>query len=67
MTEAARLTALEMRIAEQEKTIAELNDMVVEQWRKIDRLERRVAQLRDEVDSLDPTRSGQPEPPPPHY
>ena len=47
----AQLAELEARIAEQERIIADLNDMVVAQWRKIDSLERRVGELRDEFDA----------------
>ena len=35
----SRVTDLERRIAEQERVIADLNEMVVAQWRKIDSLE----------------------------
>lgn len=70
MTEAAsapdRLDALEIRIAHQDRTIAELNEVVTEQWRRIDGLTRTVARLVEEIRSLEPRREG-PEPPPPHY
>ena len=33
---AIRLAELELRIAEQDKVIADLNEMVVAQWRKIE-------------------------------
>ena len=33
---ATRIEDLERRIAEQDRTIADLNEMVVSQWRKID-------------------------------
>ena len=65
-SDAARLDALETRIAHQDRTIAELNDVMTAQWRKIDFLERRLAQLREEMQTLEPRRDG-PEPPPPHY
>jgi len=62
-----RVTDLERRIAEQERVIADLNDMVVAQWRKIDNLERRVGELRDEFDAAALSRGEGQEPPPPHY
>ncbi len=63
----AQLAELEARIAEQERIIADLNDMVVAQWRKIDSLERRVGELRDEFDAAALSRADGREPPPPHY
>ena len=62
-----QLTALEARIAEQDRIIADLNDLVVAQWRKIDSLERRVGELRDEFDAAALSRADGREPPPPHY
>lgn len=62
----ARLDALEIRIAHQDKTIAELNETVTEQWRRIDALEREVKMLREEVRNAWPARN-ESEPPPPHY
>jgi SlyX protein len=62
-----RMVELELRIAEQDRVIADLNDMVVGQWKKIDALERRLGELREEFDSANLGRSDAPEPPPPHY
>lgn len=64
---AIHLTELELRIAEQDKVIADLNEMVVSQWRKIDGLERRLGELRDEFEAASLNRPDAPEPPPPHY
>lgn len=61
------ITDLERRIAEQEKVIADLNEMVVAQWRRIDSLERRLGELRDEFEAASHARSDGPEKPPPHY
>lgn len=67
MTDAdIRLAELELRIAEQDKVIADLNEMVVAQWRKIDHLERRLGELREEFEAA-AARPDAPEPPPPHY
>lgn len=62
----ARIDDLEMRIAHHEKTIAELNEIVTGQWRRIDLIERQLSQMREEVRNLSPARDGE-EPPPPHY
>mgnify|MGYP006268632135 CR=1 FL=1 len=61
------IAELERRIAEQDRVIADLNEMVVAQWRKIDSLERRVGELRDEFDAAALARPDGREPPPPHY
>lgn len=62
----ARLDALEIRIAHQDKIIADLNEVVATQWRRIEALERELKFLREEVRNSWPGR-GEPEPPPPHY
>ncbi|MEY4257086.1 MAG: SlyX [Pseudomonadota bacterium] len=38
---AVRMAELESRLAEQDRMIADLNEMVIAQWRKIDGLERK--------------------------
>ena len=62
----SRLDELEIRIAHQDRTIAELNDTVAAQWLEIDTLGRQLQRLVDEVANLQPSRDA-PEPPPPHY
>ena len=62
-----RIAELELRIAEQDKVIADLNEMVVAQWQKLDAIERRLGELRDEFDEASALRGDGPEPPPPHY
>jgi len=62
-----RMTDLESRLAEQDRVIADLNAMVISQWRKIDLLERRFGELRDEMDTAALTRAGPTDRPPPHY
>ena len=63
----SRIADLEARVAEQERVIADLNEMVVAQWRKIDSLDRRVGELRDEFEAAALARPDGQEPPPPHY
>ena len=62
----ARIDALEIVVAHQERLIAELNDVVRGQWRKIDALERQITLLREEFQNSGTPRDA-PEPPPPHY
>lgn len=66
VSEPGRLDALETRIAHQDRMLADLNEVITAQWRRIDGLERQVAQMREEFQNLGDTR-GAPEPPPPHY
>ncbi|MFN3892543.1 MAG: SlyX family protein [Beijerinckiaceae bacterium] len=62
----ASVEDLEIRIAHQEKTLADLNEIVTNQWRRIDLLERQVREMREELRNFSPPRDGE-EPPPPHY
>lgn len=64
--ESSRLDTLEMRIAHQDKTIADMNDVITSQWRIIDALQRHVMELREEFRNIVPVRTT-PEPAPPHY
>ena len=61
-----RIDDLEMRIAFQDKTIGELNDVITAQWKKIERLERQLQRLDEEVQSLD-GRDAPANQKPPHY
>ena len=63
----SRLNELEIRVTEQDQTIADLNEVVLKQWRKIDVLERRLAKLTEEMEALGEAKPNAPEPPPPHY
>ncbi len=42
-----RLTTLEIRAAEQEKTIEELSGQIAEQWRVIERMQRKLDALTE--------------------
>jgi SlyX protein len=66
MSENSRLDALEIRFAHQEQTIAELNDVITAQWKRIENLESQIRRLGEEFQNLDQGRNA-PEPPPPHY
>jgi len=60
--ESSRLDDLEMRIAHQDKTIAEMNEVITSQWRAIDALQRHVAQLREEFRNIAPRAQPQSRP-----
>jgi len=65
----ARIEALEVRIAHQDRIIQDLNKSVTDQWKQIDGLARRVERMADRLQRLedDAPSSDAPEPPPPHY
>ena len=64
-----RIDALEMRIAHQDEVIEDLNKIVIDQWKQIDLLTRRVQRLGDRLEAVkdDSALGPQREPPPPHY
>jgi SlyX protein len=67
-TLSARIDTLEMRLAYQDKTIEELNETIVAQWKQIDMLTRQIAMLVDRVRQAEGQAGAPPpEPPPPHY
>ena len=50
---ADRLTTLEIRSAEQEKTIEDLSGQLAEQWKTIDRLQKKLDTLAERFVSLE--------------
>jgi len=64
-----RTTELEIKFAQQEDTIAELNDVILSQQKIIDGFESRLLKMESELKSLSVSNSTDPseEPPPPHY
>ena len=66
-TSADRIDALEMRLTYQNETIETLNQAVTAQWKQIDALTRRVAELSDRVREAEAKRPGPVDEPPPHY
>jgi SlyX protein len=64
----ARLEALEIKIAYQEQTISQLNEVILEQQRRLDQLESIYRVLRDKLRSLEePGGDPDAQEPPPHY
>ena len=63
--DADRMEALERHVAEQDRAIETLDEMVRSQWRLIEGLRRELRQMRDRMDAAqsDPAV----ERPPPHY
>ena len=65
----ARIDTLEMRFAYQDQVIEDLNRTITEQWKQIDNLTRRLANLGERVQEAADNAGAAcaPEPPPPHY
>jgi SlyX protein len=61
----ARIIELEMRIAHQDRTIADLDEVVREFADRVTALERLVEELRESASSADDLGPG--DEPPPHY
>jgi len=66
---AARIEALEMRVAHQDRTIEDLNLTITAQWKEIETLTRQIARLGDQLQEVrdNAGATGEEEPPPPHY
>jgi SlyX protein len=61
-----RLEEFEMRLAYQDKTISDLNDVITAQWKKIEALERQLLRLDEELRDID-SMEAPPNQKPPHY
>lgn len=48
-----RLTALEMRTAEQERTIEQMSDQLADQWKTVERLQNRLDALTERFLTLE--------------
>ncbi len=64
-----RLTELEVRVAFQDQTIQELNEVVTRQQREIDRLAKELEAVKSRLSGLAPSMviPQEDEKPPPHY
>jgi SlyX protein len=62
----SRIEDLETRVAHQERTIAELNDVITAQWRKLEAIEFQLRRLGEEMQTMD-VGDGPANQKPPHY
>jgi len=62
-----RIDALEMRLTYQDVTIETLNQTITEQWKQIDALTRKVAELKERLQEAERHAPGPANEPPPHY
>ncbi len=68
VTPADRITTLEIRAAEQERTIEELSGQIAEQWRTIERMQKKLDALTDRFLALEEqARPDTPVTRPPHW
>ena len=64
----APMEALEIRLAHQERMLEDLNHTITAQWKEIERLNRLIGRLVDQMQEIrDSAASHGAEPPPPHY
>ncbi len=61
-----RIDELEMRVAHQDKTIGELNEVITAQWKKSEALERQLRRLSAEIEATQ-FSDAPPNQKPPHY
>lgn len=62
-----RVDTLEMRLAYQDDTIETLNQTITAQWKQIDALTRKIAELTERLQEAEANAPGPANEPPPHY
>ncbi len=64
----ARIDALEIGKAHQDRSIEDLSEALAAQWKEIEALNRQVARLTEQLaEAVAGAAGGEVEPPPPHY
>ncbi|MBB4396148.1 SlyX family protein [Bradyrhizobium sp. ERR14] len=62
-----RVDTLETRLAYQDDTIETLNQTITAQWKQIDLLTRKIAELGERLQEAEANAPGPTNEPPPHY
>jgi SlyX protein len=62
-----RIDALETRLTYQDETIDALNQAITKQWLEIDRLTRRLAEMKERLQEAESQAPGPASERPPHY
>jgi SlyX protein len=67
-TLSARIDALEVGKAHQDRAIEDLSEALAAQWKEIEALNRQIARLTEQLaEAVAAAGGGEVEPPPPHY
>jgi SlyX protein len=61
-----RLDELEIRVAHQDRAIADLNEVITAQWKKLEAMERQLRRLGEELEAQQSTEAPANQKPP-HY
>jgi SlyX protein len=62
-----RIDELEVRVMHQDKTIADLNDMITAQWKQLEVMERQLRRLGEEMEAMETEDTPAANQKPPHY
>jgi SlyX protein len=62
-----RIDELEVRVMHQDKTIADLNDMITAQWKQLEVMERQLRRLGEEMEAMETGDTPAANQKPPHY
>jgi SlyX protein len=62
-----RTEELEVRVAHLEKTLSDLNDVITQQWKQIDKLERQMQRIGEELAEVNAGEAPAATQKPPHY
>jgi SlyX protein len=62
-----RVKELEIRIMHQDKTIADLNEMITAQWKQLEVMERQLRRLNEELEAMGSGDAPAANQKPPHY
>ena len=63
-----RMIEIEKRVLFQDRTIEELNQVIIDQQKRIETLERELSLIKKQITTIDPpVRKLEDEEPPPHY
>jgi SlyX protein len=62
-----RIDELEMRVTHQDKTIADLNDVITAQWKQLEVMERQLRRFAEELEALEGMEGPAANQKPPHY
>jgi SlyX protein len=62
-----RIDELEIRVMHQDKTIADLNDMITAQWKQLEVMERQLRRLGEELEAMETGDAPAANQKPPHY